>query len=401
MQSVSLMDRVLAHLYRYRYIRYDIQHGAPYELTQDGIGMSVGISRSHASILIKKLLDSKYIIEGSSTVKGGTRPMKRKIYVITELGRNRYLELEHAYMDMGVNLAEMDLTVNDRTFEDIKRLTDGQTDYYGLLCVLDEDVAREDLPDNLQLIRFTRDGKAYVKDSIRQAFLDKGTPDDLKHWHSKAADWCIDHDRPFTKKLIHLIGAERDREAMMIIRSMRYEVMDCCDEKLFDAVMTLAMRHPDPDISRIAVRMALDVHDLESAYVLADSVSGTDPELGNSARSEILLMKGNKKDALALAMCGRNSNRDAGIALGMSLLRNGRVSDAEACLEETRKRMLESGCLFRLDELLRCEALCEIAEHRRNRAAMLVNTALSLCRNERRRTELGLIMDWLRRPCSS
>lgn len=56
-QNVSLHDKMLAHLYRYRYVRNDIEYDAPYELTQEGSGIAIGITRSHASIILARMMD--------------------------------------------------------------------------------------------------------------------------------------------------------------------------------------------------------------------------------------------------------------------------------------------------------------------------------------------------------
>lgn len=87
---ITFHDKALALLYRYRDIRSDIQYGAPYEMTQDGIANTLRISRSHASIVLGRMEDAGEISFTQCTVKGSTRMHKKRIYFLTELGINQY-----------------------------------------------------------------------------------------------------------------------------------------------------------------------------------------------------------------------------------------------------------------------------------------------------------------------
>ena len=86
----TLHDKTLAHLHRFTYISRDIQYGAPFDITQDGIAIKLGISRSHASIVISKMMASGEVESSSSTIKKSSKMHKRKVYHLTNHGKTVY-----------------------------------------------------------------------------------------------------------------------------------------------------------------------------------------------------------------------------------------------------------------------------------------------------------------------
>ena len=60
MTSLSVKQKALVFLYRYRtYDRNDI-YNTPWELTQDGIAGGIGVSRAHASIVLNQLKNQQF-----------------------------------------------------------------------------------------------------------------------------------------------------------------------------------------------------------------------------------------------------------------------------------------------------------------------------------------------------
>jgi len=88
--AITFHDKVLALLYRYKDIQSDMQYGAPFDLTQDGIANTLRISRSHASIVLGRMEDTGEIAFTQCTVKGSNRVHKKRIYYLTESGIKQY-----------------------------------------------------------------------------------------------------------------------------------------------------------------------------------------------------------------------------------------------------------------------------------------------------------------------
>ena len=89
---ITFRDKVLAFLYGHVHVSRDIHYGAPFEITQDGIAIILGISRSHASVVLGKMVSSGEVQCSAATIKDSERTNKRKIYLITPHGRAEFLE---------------------------------------------------------------------------------------------------------------------------------------------------------------------------------------------------------------------------------------------------------------------------------------------------------------------
>lgn len=264
-----------------------------------------------------------------------------------------------------------------------------------MVCVLRTAIQKSELGCEPPLVGFTRAGEAFVIPRIKNSMLSGCSEDDLRRWNSKAADWCIDHGLPVSERLHHLVLANRDREAVWIIGSNRYSLIDSCDKDLLWTVSTLAMRRDDAEIANIAVRMALDLNDLKIAKQLSSRLMGLDAHMGRTALSEISLKENRIDEALDMARDNYGNDIDSGMALGMCLLESNRIDEASDCFAKTMESMLKEGCIFRMDELMLYKARAEMSLHNKERAQYLVSAALSLSKNERKRADLAALCEKL------
>lgn len=88
--KLVVWERIVAHLGPYTDQQMDAMVG-PLQVTQDGIGEALGISRAHVAIILKKLLAEGRVEERLQHVNGTIS--RRKTYYLTEKGREIYHEL--------------------------------------------------------------------------------------------------------------------------------------------------------------------------------------------------------------------------------------------------------------------------------------------------------------------
>ncbi len=60
-----------------------------------------------------------------------------------------------------------------------------------------------------------------IKDPTVQRMMRGGSDEDIRRWHSKAADWCSSHGRNHSERIRHLAEARRDREAVKMVKANR------------------------------------------------------------------------------------------------------------------------------------------------------------------------------------
>jgi ATP/maltotriose-dependent transcriptional regulator MalT/DNA-binding PadR family transcriptional regulator len=91
-QGLTVGERILFHLSHY--VKFEDKYESPFDVTQDGIAQSCGISRAHAAIELKKLKESNQLIEKLSHVKRAKS--RRKVYFLTAEGKARAAKIvEH------------------------------------------------------------------------------------------------------------------------------------------------------------------------------------------------------------------------------------------------------------------------------------------------------------------
>lgn len=91
-QALTVGERILFHLYQY--VKFEDKYESPFDVTQDGIAQSCGISRAHAAIELKKLKESNQLVERLSHVRRARS--RRKVYFLTQEGKARAAKIvEH------------------------------------------------------------------------------------------------------------------------------------------------------------------------------------------------------------------------------------------------------------------------------------------------------------------
>lgn len=388
MKEITNHDRISAHLFRYNYIRSDIEFDAPFEITQDGIAMGIGVSRGHSNIILRRMEENNEIIVGLSSIKDSNRSAKRKIYLLSEYGKNLFKARVKELKESGTDVEDLVKGIDRYRLEDIRRITGDRMDDLGCMAVLRVKVRKEDVPLESPLVPIIRQSYAVMKDSIRKIIITEASPIEIRRWHSKAADWCMDHDADIKERLHHLVSSFRDREAMRIARNQKYMLMDNPDQDLSDSLGALALRSERSDIIETATRIALEVGDLQMADNLSAKLLHIDPPKGRGLRCELLLKRSQSEEALTLARYHYNGDVDTGLVLGMCLLETSHFEDAIECLERTKERMISEGCVFRLDELLMYEATAQICMREYCAASILIDAAVSFTRNMKRRASL-------------
>ncbi len=313
MYPVTIRDKILAHLYRYRRYSHPTIEGGPIEITQEGLGNIVGITRSHACVVLNRLIENDEVEIYLSTVKGSKRMVKRKLYHITEHGKSQYLRRLDELREVGIDLENIGKELNECTFDEVSRISRDSYDDIGCLLVLREEVCKDDMDCEIPLITFRTDGRINVKKYTRENIIRKSSQEDRRRWHSKAADWCMDHGRPVEERVYHLVLSGRDWEAAALVRRNRFVLMDSIDAGLTRAVSELCRRQSDTDVIAIGIRMAINNGLLDDAESLCRMLSELNPTLARRMMSEVLAGRNHFDEALDLAKSSCGTEPDSGI----------------------------------------------------------------------------------------
>lgn len=391
---ITLHDKTLAHLHRFIYISRDIQYGAPFDITQDGIAMKLGISRSHASIVISKMMAGGEVESSSSTIKKSYKMHRRKVYHLTNHGKEVYLARKNELLALGICIDEA-LDSTDNVISNLGKMTQYQMDMLGCYCLLEQTVTRSNFPSDIPLVYFRNDNNAYLRPELKAKILESAGPEMLMRWHSKAADWCIDHEDGISERIFHLVMARRDREAVRLIRDKRFILMDSPEAKVLDSLPILLERQDDTDLQRIAARMLIDSGRTDDAADIADRISLKDRNADSILKAEIALKQHRIDDAYSIITGIDGNDPDKLITEGVCLLWSGRPEEAMTVFSEAESMMSRDRCIFRMDILLAYESFALMEMGRNAEARMVLENASSISRNERRKADLRELCDRL------
>lgn len=388
MEHVSYHDKILAHLYNYRHLRYDIDYDAPAQITQDGIAESVGITRSHVSIILRRMIESNEVVFSFASVKRSSRPQKRKVYHITDAGKKILADRIRSLKEDDVELMDLCSIMGADDFDALKSKFGDRLECIGCLSVIRTRITTSDVGFASPVIVVRPNGEVAVQTAFKTRLLRICPEKKIMEWHSMAADWCLDRDCPVSERVYHLGMAGRDREALRLLSENGHDIMDNADRDLSIVVSKVVMRNGRSDLLPMAARMALDTGELETASEMIPKITESDPCLGHSLVCEVLLRSDRTEEALSLAKARGSADIDSGLILGLCLYANDRYAEALDTFEATKGMMLEQGCIFRMDELLRWEAVIEMEMGDSECAKELLDSALKLSRNRDRKLVL-------------
>lgn len=360
MEKVTLRGRILLFLSRYDHLDPNIAYGAPYEITQDGVAVSLGITRAYSSLIINRMEEEGLLEHHMATILGSRSKNKRRIYFLTGRGRKEKDELVTDLEAKGLDPDELGpkQDINHCSSDTFEGLDLEERDMIGSICLIDGKVNRDSLPKgDHPLIQFDLSGDVLLKDSTRERILALADGETMRRWHSLAADWCTDNGACPEERIRHLLGAGRMREARRLFMNMRFGFMESPGPWMLDAAKVLCTEFGDDELLEASARIAMGLGDTEAAKeMVSEMEEGT--TLRESLAAEIALRDGLVDEALSVALGCYNGDSVSAIALGKCMLAAGRPSEARVFLAKARRALVDEGCVFRLDEALALDAEC-------------------------------------------
>ncbi len=100
---ITVGERIVLHLAQYT--KHSNDFDAPFEVSQDGIGEALRISRAHAAIELKKLKEAGTVTERIAHIRAG--PVKRKVYFLSEAGESKARNLKDFASRQGIEISPL------------------------------------------------------------------------------------------------------------------------------------------------------------------------------------------------------------------------------------------------------------------------------------------------------
>ena len=327
MAEFTIGDRLILHLYTYRSVNPEDYFNIPWELTQDGISSSLGISRAHASIELKRQKEKGTITETLVRIKGGK--VRRYAYSLNDKGLKTAMDLEDRVKAAGLDMRSLIDFKKQEPTQVLDSLSKGDRDALGIACTFRLSVPVSVLPEHARnVVPADVNGRTTITPELRNRILSAATEDELRGWHSYAADYydkygkdsaIEDEDSRMIEKVYHFVRAGRIRDAHKIIADNFYAMLLSDNRDLYESVRDIPDTDIKPkymlDLMTLRTELALSQHDLktarESAEKLIDIEGGE--EYGFACLAECLLLR--KKEDEAKEVISKING--SGNALGM------------------------------------------------------------------------------------
>ena len=156
----------------------------------------------------------------------------------------------------------------------------------------------------------------------------------------------------------------------------------------------------DPLVREVAARTALSLGNTLLARELIERPGSLPDDTVLEIKSEILLMEGDDIGALRNAVDGYTGDPLSALSISRAYIGTGKPGCAKPFLRKAKAAMVDSGCLYGLDEAYRLEAVVMMHEDRYPEAVERLRLASEFALDERRRSIITEMADGLDRAIS-
>lgn len=390
MEQMSSRQHVIVYLSGFESYNPTFELTMPYGMTQDGIASALGLTRGHVSLLAKRLIAAgdvecakKRITEVQDSV--------RFIYYLTPRGMSKARDLRR-------NLPDGPLTPNIAiarglrgcSENEFRSLPSDERALIGMLCLISRRIYKREIPSKITcLLRYGNGGEVNIDEETRTRYLATASMEEIRGWHSDAADWFTDRHPEDMERLAHLIHGERIREAERFVSDRRYMLMGSSDPDHALMVEMLLQRSQDPVVHTTAAHMAIACGDTAKARSMLETSEYIDREAKLTLLCDIRVMEGDAAGVLSDTIDAYTGDPLGAIAMGRAYIALGNPNGALPFLRHARISMCERSCLYGLDEAYRLEALAMLLLGQNDRALKLLTRAMEAALDSHRK-------EWIR-----
>lgn len=270
-EDVTVKQRILLHLSRFPGYGPEEDYTVPFDLTQDGIASVVGITRAHASIDLKKLVETDHIVAWQAHIKGSRT--KRFVYAIQPKGALEAASIKETVEKAGMTVeALLDMKRCDPDTK-WRSLSPADRETFGKACVLRTPVPRKDLPPtSTGVVPTDYGGMIQISRGTADMFLSRADAVSLRRWHCWAADYWLDR-REHAERLFHLIKAGRNLEANWLAVRMKSDILFSPNEDLLHSLSLIVPEDGlEKNIAWLCAEAAIGCRDIGKAREMADKL---------------------------------------------------------------------------------------------------------------------------------
>jgi tetratricopeptide (TPR) repeat protein/DNA-binding MarR family transcriptional regulator len=276
--ALTIAERIVLHLARYSKNAADFE--VPMEVSQDGIGEALRISRAHVAVEIKKLKDSGEVSERISHVRRGKS--KRKVYFLTDQGEAKARVVTEYASRNNISVDPLLDIRKCRPAELMASLSEEGRRDLSFAAAFRRPFLRAALPDSsVTLVPEDEQGMAVLPADFRAGVLASCSEVERRAAHSFAADYWLKRSE-YGERLHHLLQAGRTGEAEMLLASKGLALSACVDAGTYRELRATRLRRNRYLVPSLAaeIEMAIALGDAKGAEAIGRELIDADAGMG-------------------------------------------------------------------------------------------------------------------------
>ena len=344
MSSLSVKQKALIFLNKYKaYDKSDI-YNTPWELTQDGISGAICISRAHASIVLNQLKNEDKVEEKITHIRNGK--IKRKSYYLTPLGMEEAAKVLEFAAKEKIDVSDILDSKKHGSGIDPDKLNKGDRFALGCACAFNMAIDPSALPPVTNITLPTDiSGKVTFDEDYRKRVLESANEDERAEWHGYAANYWFDKKvkraedfyECLKELLYQYVESGRNRDACKLISGEAYYFINSIDDELHDIIGKIKpVGKYEKDILMLSIEICLEYDEMDETDALVKRLSELDSDCASIYVFDIEMKKGDRDAAKAAIEDNWKTYPMAGIRWASLLREEGRYKEARELLESIK-----------------------------------------------------------------
>ena len=344
MSSLSVKQKTLIFLNKYKSLNPNDIYNTPWEVTQDGVANALCISRAHACIVLNQLKDEGNADEKISHVKNGKS--KRKAYYLTPAGMVEADKLMEYVIKESIDVDSILNAKKKKAEVILSRLSDDDRYALGCACAFTKPMKKDELPPITNAsIPTDVDDRVIIDEDLRNDILKSANEKERRSWHGYAANYWFDkklkRDDEFNvciqELLHHYVESGRNRDACKLINYELYHFINNIGDFLHDTVKKVVPSDGfEKSVLMLDIAVCLEYNEIDDAEKYTNDLAAIDSDCASAYYFDIAMKKGDKVAAKAAIADTWERYPMAAIRWASLLREEGKYQEARAVLETNR-----------------------------------------------------------------
>ena len=344
MTSLSVKQKALIFLNKYKSLDSTDIYNTPWELTQDGVANALCISRAHACIVLNQLKSEDMVEEKITHIRNGK--IRRKSYFILPSGMEAANELLKTAEKENIDLSFILDSKKQGTNVSLEKLSESDRYALGCACAFNMPMPPSVLPQLKNVsVPVDINGLVMIDSDLRNNMMDSADDEERALWHGYAANYWFDkklkkendYHECIQELLYHYVESGRNRDACKLISSELFYFINSISDELHDTVMKVRpVEKYLKDVLILSINIHLEYGEIDDAAKDIDALKKIDIGCASAYIFDMEMLKGNRTAAEESISDTWQTNPLAGVRKASLLREDGELDDARRILMETK-----------------------------------------------------------------